>query len=449
MSEKTGNNQPTASATPALSDRVRSLRLSNQVSSGSRRPWLPWSLCVLLLITTTVFAFRSAQPAADTGKGSGSSDRPTADSQGVVLESKGNIIAAHLIQISPQVGGEIIWLDPNFNEGTVYKRGNKLAVIYPDIYKAQLDSFQHLREQAVTNLEQVETGSALQEIEAAEAQLDNLEAKVELSDVDVRDKRKAGTATSRDDMDKAIAQLKADQHAHRSQKKTVERLKVSLKERRDMAKAQLSKADADVVQAKENLKNCTIIAPVDGVILTKKAEEHGYVNPFAFGAAGYLCEMADLTDLEVELFIQERDIANVRVGQQCRVVPDAHKERTYNGYVSRIMPTADRAKGAIPVRVKLARLQLDGDSLASLQKDLAKADPPAPETLVSQLQTLKDRDFDSETAMVEELKKIFNDKELRAYKPLVVARALKTSVPRSEEGIFLKPDMSVIVSFLK
>ena len=53
---------------------------------------------------------------------------------------EGLIIAAHQIQLSPQVGGEIIWLDPNFKEGAVYKKGDKLAEVDPVIYAAQLDS---------------------------------------------------------------------------------------------------------------------------------------------------------------------------------------------------------------------------------------------------------------------------------------------------------------------
>jgi multidrug resistance efflux pump len=63
--------------------------------------------------------------------------------------------------------------------------------------------------------------------------------------------------------------------------------------------------------------------------------------------------MADLSDLEVDLNIQERDIARVRVGQKCRVRAEAFPERVYEGYVDRLMPIADRAKGALPVRVKI------------------------------------------------------------------------------------------------
>ncbi|MFO0880463.1 MAG: ABC transporter ATP-binding protein [Gemmataceae bacterium] len=92
-----------------------------------------------------------------------------------------------------------------------------------------------------------------------------------------------------------------------------------------------------------------------GAILSKKAELGNIVNPSAFssGISASLCEMADLTRLEIDLSIQERDIASVKVGQPCLIMPEAYKSdreflarhpQGYYGDVSRLMPTADRAK---------------------------------------------------------------------------------------------------------
>ena len=94
-------------------------------------------------------------------------------------------------------------------------------------------------------------------------------------------------------------------------------------------------------------------APIAGTILKKNAEEGNIVNPVAFNGSFSLCEMADLSDLEVELTIQERDIARVFPGQACEVRGEAYADRAYAGVVSRLLPIADRAKGAVPVRVKL------------------------------------------------------------------------------------------------
>ncbi|MCO6456426.1 MAG: efflux RND transporter periplasmic adaptor subunit [Pirellulaceae bacterium] len=108
-----------------------------------------------------------------------------------------------------------------------------------------------------------------------------------------------------------------------------------------------------MIKAQWRLDNCTIRAPVSGTILRKNAEEGNIVNPVAFNGSYSLCEMADLADLEVELNIQERDIARVFRNQRCEVRAEAFPDRVYQGFVSRLMPIADRAKGAVPVRVKL------------------------------------------------------------------------------------------------
>ena len=116
----------------------------------------------------------------------------------------------------------------------------------------------------------------------------------------------------------------------------------------------MAQAEADLVTAEWNLSNCTVRAPITGTILTKKAEEGNIVNPIAFNISASLCDMADLSDLEVDLTIQERDVARVFKDQRCKLHAEAFPERIYEGHVSRLMPIADRAKGAVPVRVKLA-----------------------------------------------------------------------------------------------
>jgi multidrug resistance efflux pump len=106
------------------------------------------------------------------------------------------------------------------------------------------------------------------------------------------------------------------------------------------------------------LENCIVRAPTNGIILTKKAEQGNMVNPSAFsnGLSASLCEMADLTRLEVDLAIAERDISRIFQFQDCQVWAEAIPERKYKGFVSRIMPTADRSKGAVPVRVRICRV---------------------------------------------------------------------------------------------
>jgi HlyD family secretion protein len=293
----------------------------------------------------------------------------TAASSGeVVLEAKGYVTPVHDIQLSPQVGGEIVELDKDFKEGAVYKQGAKLAQIDPVLYEAQVRSAEAALQVAKTNLQQVETGSTVADLEVAKSQLKNMAAKLEFSRIDERYNLAARTSVAQLDTEKSTAQVKVDQTAYDVQKNTVTKLEVSLQEQRAVAKAQVLSAQANLDQARKQLQNCTITAPTTGVILTKKAELHGYVNPLAFGASGYLCEMADLSDIEIEVMVQERDVANIFKDQKASIMPDAYqRDETflkkhpsgYDGVVSRLMPTADRSKGAIPVRVQVLNIPAD------------------------------------------------------------------------------------------
>jgi len=149
-------------------------------------------------------------------------------------------------------------------------------------------------------------------------------------------------------------EFRAAEQRAASLRSSLEMISDRLKAKQAAALADVVSATARLDKAKWRLDNCTIRAPIDGTILTKKAEIGNLVNPLAFGAtSGSVCEMADLADLEVELDITERDVSKIQKGMPCRIRAEAYPDRVYEGYVDRLMPTANRAKGAVPVRVKI------------------------------------------------------------------------------------------------
>ena len=171
-----------------------------------------------------------------------------------------------------------------------------------------------------------------------------------------RNRELRGPAISARDFETAEAQ-------YQGMAKRVERLRLAVtlmdmgprEERIAAARAEVEQSQARLTQTRWRLENCTMRAPIDGTILTKKAELGNLVNPLAFGAtSSSICDMADLSDLEVELDITERDVSKVRKGMACRVRAEAYPDRVYTGVVDRLMPIANRAKGAVPVRVKVA-----------------------------------------------------------------------------------------------
>jgi multidrug resistance efflux pump len=293
-----------------------------------------------------------AAAAAPPTKPEGSS--PIASSGDMALESKGYIIAVHQIQVSPKVSGMVTKL--YIEEGKRVKQGDILAQLETVDYLAERDRAKAVRDSLKHHLLELERGNRPEEIASAKADLEESEAQLEQLTLDWKRtiNLKTGNALAARDYEQAYSAYKSmDRHVRRlreAYKLMVEGPRV---ERIDGARADLRQAEADLAKAQWRLDNCTIRAPVSGTILTKKAEEGSIVNPVAFNISASLCDLADLSDLEVDLNIQERDVNKLFQGQRCRVRPEAYPDRVYDGFVSRLMPIADRAKGALPVRVKV------------------------------------------------------------------------------------------------
>ena len=305
-------------------------------------------------------AARPATPGPTTSAmAAGTAPRPQPATTGIAkaeiaLEAKGYVVPAHQILVSPKVSGMIVEL--NVEEGRRVAKGDVLAVLESTDYAAEVERARAYARLARERLRELENGSRPEEIKQAEAELQETEAMLPQLESEYKraaDLRRRSSTTQQD--------FEQSESKYLAQQKRADRLRFALKllqlgpreEKIAAAKAEVAQADADVVKAEWRLGNCTIRAPISGTILKKNAEEGNIVNPIAFNGSYSLCDMADLSDLEVDLNVQERDIALVRVGQKCRVRVEAYPERVYEGQVDRLMPIADRAKGAIPVRVKV------------------------------------------------------------------------------------------------
>lgn len=380
--------------TDSLRDRVRSLRLpeSRRANGAGGSSKLAWTLCLVFALSTGGLAYRlqtvssstsaSAETlAADGTSGNARSENSvtttTAASGNVSLEAKGYIIPTRQILVSPKVSGMIMSLF--VEEGRRVKKGDVLAQLEKVDYQSDHDRATAQLANARHRLAELENGNRPEEIEQAKSELAESEANLEQLKAEFQRTRELRQRGALADRDYEIADT-----GYRAMARRVERLRTNhglmilgpRVERIAAARAEVQLMEAELAKARWRLDNCTIRAPVTGTILKKNAEEGNIVNPIAFNGSFSLCDLADLSDLEVDLSVQERDIAQVFKGQPCEVRADAYPSRVYRGVVSRLMPIADRAKAAISVRVKL-------------------------------------------------------------------------QVPRDEEGIYLKPEMGVVVSFLK
>ncbi len=272
----------------------------------------------------------------------------------VVLESKGYIIPAHQILVSPKVSGMIVTF--NVEEGRRFNKGDVLAVLEQTDYAADLQRAEANVRLMREKLRELTNGNRPEEIKEAEANLQEAQALLPQLEAEYKRTMELRRKSAATPQEVELAESKYFAQFRHVQKLTYSLQLMQLgprQERIEVAKAELAQVEADVIKAQWRLGNCTIRAPVTGTILKKNAEEGNVVNPVAMNGSFSLCDMADLSDLEVDLNVQERDISRVQVGQRCRVRAEAYPNRIYEGVVDRLMPIADRAKGAIPVRVKI------------------------------------------------------------------------------------------------
>lgn len=296
----------------------------------------------------------SAAPAAAPSVAPAPSPQVAAADGKVVLESRGYLIPAHQILVSPKVQGMVVKL--NLEEGRRVQKGEMLAEIESIEFERDYERALAMYELMKARLLEMENGNRPEEVSQAEATL--AQAQEELVDIDRIYQRNRELWKTRSVTE---AELQASESKHLATLQRVEQLKFALQllrkgpreERIVAARAEVRQYEAEMLKAKWRLSNCKIVAPITGTILKKNAEEGNIVNPLAFNGSFSLCELADLSDLEVDLAIQERDVSKIFVGQMCRVRCEAYPKRVYEGYVSRLMPIADRAKGAVPVRVKV------------------------------------------------------------------------------------------------
>lgn len=117
--------------------------------------------------------------------------------------------------------------------------------------------------------------------------------------------------------------------------------------------ANIDIAKARIRAAEVSLENMIIRAPFDGTVLTKNAEVGEIVAPFGASTTSRaaVVTIADMNSLMVETDVSESNIEKINQGQDCEIALDANPGKRYQGYVFKIVPTADRSKATVLVKV--------------------------------------------------------------------------------------------------
>lgn len=122
----------------------------------------------------------------------------------------------------------------------------------------------------------------------------------------------------------------------------------------DAAGAAVRAQDAALRSAQVSLEYTLVRAPFDAVVLTKNADAGDIVTPIgaAANAKSAVVTIADMDSLQVEADVSESGLHNVTVGQPCEIQLDAFPDSRFSGELYMIVPTADRSKATVLVKVR-------------------------------------------------------------------------------------------------
>jgi len=269
-------------------------------------PVLTAALVFVMVVVAGFFALRFSRATSAVTVSVGTAEATGGGSAtGAGISANGYVVARTKASVSSKVLGRLSWV--GITEGSEVKVNEVIA-----------------------RLESADYEAALLAANANVAQLDAQHVQAQ------RDLKRAQSLRAQD--------LVSDADLESAQT----RVEVSL------AQANAGRAQARLAEA--TLENTRVRAPFTGTVLRKDAEVGEIVAPSSAGGGltrTAIVTMADLSTLEVEVDVNEAYIAQVVNGQPARITLDAYPDTSFAGRVRQVVPTADRQKATVLVKVSI------------------------------------------------------------------------------------------------
>ena len=307
-----------------LKDDLASLKIDANARAGSSRAatWIA-AIVVLLVIGGGLWLWLGRAPAAAIKAAAVTTQSSAAGSSaGSVLNASGYVTARRRATVSSKVTGKV--LEVFVEEGKAVRKGQVLARLDDSQIRAALDITR-------AQLAASERGAAEDEARLREAQL-TLERRTQLMKEQV---------VGRAEVDAADATVK------------------SLEARIALAKQQVQVARSQVNARETDMNDMVVRAPFDGVAISKDAQPGEMISPVSAGG-GFtrtgICTIVDMSSLEIEVDVSESYINRVRGGQRVEATLDAYPDWQIPSHVITTIPSADRQKATVKVRIGFDKL---------------------------------------------------------------------------------------------
>jgi HlyD family secretion protein len=270
-----------------------------------------------------------------------------------IVSASGKVQPEKEVKISSDVSGEIIEI--YVKEGDKVSKGMLLCKINPDIYQSNVE-----RVNAGVNISKAQLEAAKAQEMQAQANFENAKSVFER-----QKKLMDQNAISQQEFEAAKAQ-------YESAKATLQSAKESI----SSALFQVKSSEASAKEAGSNLNKTNIYAPVDGVISKLNKEKGERVVGTAQMDGTEIMRLANLSEMEVEIDVNENDILRVKKNDTADVEVDAFKKKKFLGIVTEVANSANNLVGNSVDQVTNYKVKIR--ILQESYKDLAKEDNTSP-----------------------------------------------------------------------
>ncbi len=270
-------------------------------------------------IVAAAYAFRSQKPVVEVVTAA----KPDAGGRQALLNASGYITPRRRATIAAKITGRVTGVF--FDEGTRVAEGQLLATLDDSDVKRALDSAKADRDAA-------QAAIADYEVQLKNAQI-ALHRAEQLQKAGVQTQEALDNATTNAD---------------------------SLKAKIELAKQQAAASQSRIGVAQQAVDNCTIRAPFAGIVVSKDAQVGEMVSPNSAGGGFTRTGIATIVDMksnEIEVDVNESYIARVENGQQVTATLDAYPDKPIPSKVRTVIPTADRQKATVKVRITIIDLE--------------------------------------------------------------------------------------------
>ena len=252
------------------------------------------------------------------------------------IEASGNIEATNVV-VSAKVGGQIEKL--NFIEGDKVRTNDTLLVIDSEALQIQLKQAEAARELAGAQLQLLRNGARKEDIQSAEAMKE--QAKISLDqakkDKERMDQLYVAKTISEKQHEDAVNRYSSMQQQYKSARENYDKLlKFARPEEIKQAMARVDQTIANENLVKKHIRDSYVVSPISGFVVKKYFEAGETVAPMSS-----LLKLSDLSKVKLLIYVSEKELGKVKLGQEADVTTDSYDGKKYEGKVIYISPEAE------------------------------------------------------------------------------------------------------------